>query len=682
MLKSCLSSTKLNDIPNHDDFRIIWISFDNAPRDLVDFDNHLKKYESCEACENDIKKFESKLRFVAIVKNSIPETDFESLCQIQSIYILLEKNVNIDYNPTNHPKVVGSFKNIDAILNHLLRRYLSISTSSLQEIKSEQSLTKLDEKTFIFLWNQIFIYYLIHPNEANMEQLKMDMLEQCELDYNNNEVQLRKIKCFDETCSDENAIQWYTKDSFLYRMLNKAFRTKNIDLMCKFQYFMTLLYQNFERLSKSQNKYSSIVYRGQIMYKNELDKLRSNVGSLISINTMLSTSRDHAAASVFIRGAENAVIFKINIPNQNDKSFLPFIDISEFSELPSEEEVLFFMGTVFSLDSIQNQPDGPCVIELTLNDDLSNHFRKLVSIFLPAQFLLSIKIDDIVNIFVQQIKYKPRSIMRTDDYNMFNQYYYILTGKQTNFGLYAGAIYLYKKVLESNHISTTNPESIIIHMIIGYLYYHSSEYDEASLNYAIVLSVLDEEKLLTGELYRHLGDIQMKKDNADNALSYYEDALRIAGNQHIPSIKYIYEQISHILEQQGNFNNARMYKIQSEKTDLKKYYLSVPAIINKEKLISYQSQLNNETEPVERVNLFYKSGIYYFEHDQFKEALESFLEAKSIYENQPSSCDPFYECLPTLFENIAMLYLFFKDYIKALVLWRKAIDIRINSPSN
>ncbi|CAF1343012.1 unnamed protein product [Rotaria sordida] len=714
-----LSSTKLNEIQNRYDFRVVWIGSNDVPNDLENFDEHLEKYDTCENCGNDIKEVESEHKFLIILKGFIPETDFENLRQIQSIYVLKEKYQNLEYNRKNHPKVVGIFEDINTLINRLhkdillIHRDLPISIFPLSEIKNEQSFTKLNGNTLMFLWNQHFIYYLVHPINANMEELKTDMLKQCQLDYNDNKTQLGHIESFGETCSDENALEWYTKDSFLYRSLNKACRTGNIDLMCKFRYFIILLYKNFERLSKSQDKNFSTVYRGQIMNKNELEKLKLNIGSLVSINTILSTSCNEKIARSFILDAEDAVIFKINIPNRNDNSFMPFIDISKSIGISSEEEeVLFFVGTGFSIDSIQNTTDSPCIIELTLNNDPYIHFRKLVSIFAPefqkiAEWFLSTTntdysnntiqafINTIIDPWIQKIKEKHHLIMKTDDFNMIEQYYYILTKKQfssnndptimisihfafllSNLGLYDRAIQIYEQGLSLMDISTKGPEFIVIHIIIGYLYYHLSQYDEADEHYTIVLSLLDEENLLTNELYRYIADIERKRNNGNTSLSYYQKALEIANNRYIPSLQYIYQEIIDILKTQGNYTDADIYERKLKKIDPDKYYISLSTWGDQTILDDCRSRLNNEHEPIKRADLLYKIGLHCVVQGPFEEALEQFLQAKDLYTNQPPSWDRFPQHLSILFDNIAMLYLFSKNYLKALIMFRKAIDIR------
>ena len=262
------------------------------------------------------------------------------------------------------------------------RSDLPITISSLNEITIEQSLINLHGNSLIFLWSQIFIYYLIKPPKVDMEKLKKDMLEQCQFEYKNNQRELNKINDFDKNCSSNNVLEWYAKDSFLYRLLNKAFRTQNIELICKFQYFIILLYQKFQDLSKEQQDNPLIVYRGQKLNENTLQKLKSNVGHFISMNTILSTSRNETIARSFILGAPTAAaIFRINLQDQIYNSFKPFIDISHFSSFSGEKEILFFVGTVFSIDSVVQEKDSTWIIELTLHNETSKHIENLISDF-------------------------------------------------------------------------------------------------------------------------------------------------------------------------------------------------------------------------------------------------------------------------------------------------------------
>jgi hypothetical protein len=344
-----LSSTELNEIQNHDDFIVVWISLDDVPNELQNFGHYLKKYYSNETCISYINQFQSDCKILLVLTDFESLSTFEDFIQIQSIYVLKKERQKIEFNKENHQKLVDIFEDIDKLIDRLrkdilrkdilltYRSDLPISISSLNEITIEQSLMNLHGNASIFFWNQLFIHYMIKSPNVDMDKLKNDMLEQCQLEYKNNQPELDKIDDFDENYSSDTVLEWYTKDSFLCRLLNKAFRTQNIELICKFQ-----------DLSKEQPNNPSIVYRGQKINENTLKKLKSNVGRFISMNTILSTSRDEAIARSFILGATiSAVIFKINLQEQIYNSFKPFIDISHFSSITRRKRNFIFSWNYF-----------------------------------------------------------------------------------------------------------------------------------------------------------------------------------------------------------------------------------------------------------------------------------------------------------------------------------------------
>ncbi|CAF4180179.1 unnamed protein product [Rotaria sordida] len=371
-----LSLTKLDEIQNHDDFRVVWFSSDNNfPNELAYFIDYLEKYDSFETCCNYVQRFQSE-RIIILVLIDLFEylSYFNNLFQIQSIYVVQRNLQNMQYEKQEYSKLVNIFTDertlIERLRHDILLTYrhdLPITIQCLDEIKTEQSLMSLDKNEYTILWNQAFIYYLVNDLDIDMNELKKNMIEQCQLEYSNNQIQLNSINDFDKNCTYDNVLNWYTKDSFVYRLVNKAFRKRNIDLICKFRYFIILLYKKLKELSiKQQKENYSTIYRGQILGKNDLENLQSNIGRLISINTIMSTSRNENVARGFIYGAEVGVIFEINTISASDNILRPFADISQLSVMSSEEEILFFAGAVFRINSVQKENDSTWIIKLTL----------------------------------------------------------------------------------------------------------------------------------------------------------------------------------------------------------------------------------------------------------------------------------------------------------------------------
>ncbi|CAF1284395.1 unnamed protein product [Rotaria sordida] len=92
----------------------------------------------------------------------------------------------------------------------------------------------------------------------------------------------------------------------------------------------------------------------------EFEKVKRNVGNLISPNGFFSTSRYLNIVLGFIAGCEStaekiAVLFEITVDSQLDSVI--FADIHTYSRMPEEREVLFSLGAVFIITHVKYNSD-------------------------------------------------------------------------------------------------------------------------------------------------------------------------------------------------------------------------------------------------------------------------------------------------------------------------------------
>lgn len=198
--------------------------------------------------------------------------------------------------------------------------------------------------------------------------------------YENNETMKKTIDEFDDKYHPEEAIQWYTKGTFIYRLINMALRTDNILIIFKFRFVIQDIYKQLKDLYEKQKKIfrgrtsskrSSLnscfslenetlkFYHGQRISSKELSSLEHAVGSLISLTSFVSMTKNPEVAMMFSGNGDarpkfESVIFEILI-NKCDlgNEISPFADVSQLSSMPHEEEVLLCMSTVMHLQSVQ-----------------------------------------------------------------------------------------------------------------------------------------------------------------------------------------------------------------------------------------------------------------------------------------------------------------------------------------
>ncbi|CAF1305577.1 unnamed protein product [Rotaria sp. Silwood1] len=248
----------------------------------------------------------------------------------------------------------------------------NIFTSPTESGKSSKDLTKQAAK---FMWFQYMLEILLCIPEPNAA--KQELIEFCRLCYVNDQIEQDKITDFELNYQSDEAIKWYTRDSFLFRMVNKVLRAENIDYIYKLRYILADIYTQLLELHCDYLQclidlelfpYVLKIYRGQLMSIRELDQLRRNTGYYISMNTFLSTSSDREVSVMFSgEGARRpqleSVLFEIEI--QTDTCSLPFADIQKSSWNPGEEEILLALGAIFRINSIESQ-DNIWIIKLSL----------------------------------------------------------------------------------------------------------------------------------------------------------------------------------------------------------------------------------------------------------------------------------------------------------------------------
>ncbi|CAF1029072.1 unnamed protein product [Didymodactylos carnosus] len=222
-----------------------------------------------------------------------------------------------------------------------------------------------------------------------IEKSYREMFDECRVYYRGNPSMLKQINNFAETYKPSEAIREYTRESFLYRIVNRALRTQNMEIIKKFSPFIAdlnyQLHKHHQEYYHSKNHSIRAVYRGQMLSVDELEYLRSVCKSrnpIIKLTTFCSASLDPAVALNFALSQNDRVpcLFEIIITNKYDMEQShdtdyrqAFADISSLSFMPHEQEVLFSLLTHFRIKNVDDSiihPDHPWVlIVLELDTD-------------------------------------------------------------------------------------------------------------------------------------------------------------------------------------------------------------------------------------------------------------------------------------------------------------------------
>ncbi|CAF3797974.1 unnamed protein product [Rotaria sp. Silwood1] len=370
---------------------------------------------------------------------------------VHSIYILEEKDkastINWKNNYRKVKAIIADIMSLGEYLNNdVLRKYEydMLLDASLNTIPADVPLIStaehIDKQEASFMYAQLLKTIIFESSYSDID--KKDLIDFCRAQYADNP---RQLELVDELERDyltvHSAIWWYTLDGFLYKMLNKALRTLDVDTLFHLRVYIKDLHRQlvilhkekvladkriyYERLgineeriyqllgthdsdklyeiwaptpevvkltkktmesfvkqqlhhppdSSSQrlmNKFT--LYRGQQMPTSTFENLIDNSGSLLSINSFLSTSANRNLAVMFAGESDDdaqltAVLFSIEI-DVNERNNHPYANISEISAFgETENEILFSIGTVFRIGRAERVSNKLWCIHLTLTID-------------------------------------------------------------------------------------------------------------------------------------------------------------------------------------------------------------------------------------------------------------------------------------------------------------------------
>lgn len=235
-------------------------------------------------------------------------------------------------------------------------------------ISNAENSTESVESKFIFSQALMDCILRMKPNEKDREEL----MKYLEPKYTYRTGIGGLFTTFKANYTKETAIHCYSSNDVFYENINRALRKQDISMIVLWRSYVLDL---SNELAKIQYKGHAKLYRGQRISKQELEKLKSSIGRLISVTSFFSTSTDVDIARLFAesaRSCDSTVSVKFIIEADhlmvNDK---PFANISSMSQYSTENEILFMAGSIFRINNVyENTVNGGVMwsIEMSLCD--------------------------------------------------------------------------------------------------------------------------------------------------------------------------------------------------------------------------------------------------------------------------------------------------------------------------
>ena len=453
--------------------------------------------------------------------------------QIHSIYIFSDEQSTYKEKIPVYRKGKGIFTQMESLCN-VLKKEIRQLDHDLVPI-SASTAANSDELNPLFMYFQLLKENLLKIKSDHQTQIEQ-FAEFRRLRYENNKDESEMIDSFECNYLKHTPIWWYTLESFIYRMLNHALRTVDIDILIKMKFFIQDINEQIKQRHSQLNiaKESFTVYRGQGIFNDEFENLRKKPAcSLLSFNAFLSTSTAKSVSEDFARNNlgscdKQALLFEIKI--DPSISSVPFTPIKDLSDVPGEEEILFSMGSIFRIDGMKEIEKGFWKIYLSSTNDNDPLLQRLMN-----HMRISLGDGD---------GWRPMAQL------------------MIKMGQWDKAMGIYQMLLEK--VDPNNQaENAFLHHQLGYLFKQTEHLQEAFQHYQQALQIhrisMSETDSRLSSVYSNIGAVLKKLGDADEALKYYELVLKIdlaATKPNQLEIAIDHNNIGSVLDDLGKYSDA------------------------------------------------------------------------------------------------------------------------------
>ncbi|CAF4613927.1 unnamed protein product [Rotaria magnacalcarata] len=507
--------------------------------------------------------------------------------KVDAIYIFCGNKARQWLWTKDWPKIRGVFTSINPICESLKKVARECDHDSIpmsfvpkrctsDAASNEQNLNQLPPT---YMYSVIFKDIVLEINDDDAKSIKA-----LGIYCKKKEIPEAEIKDLKRKYHQKSPVWWYTCEIFLYGMLNCGLRSFDMEAMSKLGFFIRSLHLQLKQLHQEQLanfRKPFTVYRGQGMSKEDFQNLVDSKGGLLSFNNFLSTTMEPKVGMEFVERAMKknpdvvGVIFIMTIDQSKiSTSNTPFAMIDEHSAIPSEQEILFTMHTLFRVVEIKQMAKNNRLweVQLTITDDndpqlstLTNRIKEEISgrgWYRMGKLMLTVgHLDQAEELYQELRKNASSDSDRAHIYHMLG----MLKDDQ---GKYQEAVKFYEKSLEIKRKTLPEDDASLAptYSNIGEVYRNMGEYSKALEYYEKGLEITKKALPPThpdlATSYNNIGLVYKNMGEYLKALEYYEKDLEITKKALPPThpdLATSYNNIGLVYKNMGEYSKALSY---------------------------------------------------------------------------------------------------------------------------
>ncbi|UJR22554.1 hypothetical protein I4U23_025603 [Adineta vaga] len=364
-------------------------SYRNSVTQLRSIVSVIRVFNAIDECIEILKKIK-KQKVLLVVCDSLGPHIVPRIHDMHNLFAIFmfsnKKSIDESWT-TNWTKITGIFTDINSLcesVQQIVRQceqdFIDISLFPVNN-SSGSNQDQLDQS---FMYTQLIKEIILELNYS--DENIIELVVYCRKKYSGKQDELQTINEFRNGYRNTLSIWWYSRECFIYQMLNLALRQQELDSIIRMGFFIRDLLQQIEDLYKEQTKdfrAKLTLFRGQRVLLKKFEEMKKTIGGLISFNNFLSTSKQLSVAKKFANPLSMdrstiAVLFIITV--DACVSSVPFANIRNISYISGEEEILFSMNAIFRITDIKpsDENHGLWNVYLTATSDKDRQLNNLL----------------------------------------------------------------------------------------------------------------------------------------------------------------------------------------------------------------------------------------------------------------------------------------------------------------
>jgi tetratricopeptide (TPR) repeat protein len=219
---------------------------------------------------------------------------------------------------------------------------------------------------FCFLWYLLYKPVLFSLEDKHFYS-KQQMLYYCKKYYSKDEIELTQIALFEQTYQPSDAIKWYLKKNFLYKLLGRAFRIRIIEILnllhSYIQDLSLCITQNFQQQQHKKTDIKTKYHCISIVNKSDAMKWRCYANNLTIAHGFWllnkgpylpkeEQNKKLKKKATTTSNLTNKLIIIINIEIDLSLNAMEYADVTEYLLSPT---ILVNLGAVFMIKKVTEE---------------------------------------------------------------------------------------------------------------------------------------------------------------------------------------------------------------------------------------------------------------------------------------------------------------------------------------